>query len=96
MQVKRYEEIRAYVAKCLNAGEVVYSPINDNHPVSAHHELPGTWEFWSKVDKAFVRGANKMRVYQMDGWDQSVGVKAEIAYAQEIGLEVEYVRPDQS
>lgn len=96
VMIKRYERVRAYVAECLNNGEVVYSPINDNHPITAHHDLPTHWEFWKKVDTAFIRGAHKLRVYQMDGWDKSVGVAAEIEYAKEIGLDVEYIRPDKS
>ena len=96
VMIDRYRKVRTYVAECLNEGEVVYSPINDNHPISDHHQLPGDWEFWKKVDTAFIRGSDKLRVYMMDGWDKSVGVSAEIEYAKSIGKAVEYVSPSQS
>lgn len=91
--IKRYEEVRAYTSECLKSGEVVYSPINDNHPIAAHHDMPTDWAFWARVDKTFIRNASKLRVYMMDGWDKSVGLKAEVEYAKELGMEIEYVQP---
>ena len=91
VMIKRYEQVRAYVADCLNKGDIVYSPINDNHPIAFHHDLPTDWQFWKKVDTAFIRGASALRVLKLDGWDKSVGVTAEVEYAKELGLEVEYV-----
>jgi hypothetical protein len=87
----RYEMIRSYVADCLVKGEIVYSPINDNHPVAKYHGMPTHWEFWARLDKAFINASSKVRVYQMEGWDKSVGVKAEVEYAKSLGKEVEYV-----
>jgi hypothetical protein len=90
---ERYEKVRDYVAHCLNNGMYVYSPINDNHPVALHHSLPTTWEFWSGLDKHFMDRCDYMIVYKLPGWETSIGVAAELAYAKEIGLNVQYIDP---
>ena len=96
VRTQRYEQVRDYTAECLKNGEIVYSPINDNHPIAIANEMPTNWEFWARVDKAFIAVCSKVRVYQMDGWDKSVGVSAEVEYAKSIGKEIEYVGYNQS
>ena len=87
---QRYYDVVDYTARCLNAGEFVFSPIAQNHTIALHHKMPTTWDFWSKIDYAMVDGAHTVRVLMLDGWDKSVGVAAEVEYAKANGKNVEY------
>lgn len=89
----RYLKAVQWTAEMSLKGEVVFSPIVHSHPLAVYHDLPGTWDFWSKIDYAFIDSCSKVRVMMYDMWEQSVGMKAEIEYAKKIGKPVEYVDP---
>lgn len=88
---QRFEDVGAYTARCLVAGEYVYSPIAHHHPISLRHTMPGDWEFWKKIDTVMLASSVGMRVLMMPGWQESVGVTAEIEIAAQLGVPVEYV-----
>jgi hypothetical protein len=50
------------------------------------YDMPVTFDFWSKVDYKFLDASERLVVLAMDGWKESKGVQAEIAYADKIGL----------
>lgn len=83
---------RAAVA-LLHAGRVVFSPIAHSHPL-AQHGLPGNWQFWERYDRAFLERCDEVVVLMLDGWQESVGVQAEIRIARELGKPVRYLAPD--
>lgn len=94
----RFEEALRITADLSKQGEVVFSPIVHSHPMSWHHEMPGTWDFWSKIDYVFIDNCEKILVVKMPMWDQSVGITAELEYANKIGKPIEYLEysPEQS
>ncbi len=77
----------------LHAGRVVFSPIAHSHPL-AQHGLPGNWHFWERYDRAFLELCDEVVVLMLDGWQESVGVQAEIRIARELGKPVRYLPPD--
>lgn len=83
---------RAAVA-LLHAGQVVFSPITHSHPL-AQHGLPENWQFWERYDRAFLERCDEVVVLTLDGWEESVGVQAEILIARELGKPVRYVAPE--
>lgn len=87
----RYDQTAAYVAAKLREGEVLYSPIVHHHHMAMQHTLPFDWPFWRHIDGTMLASAKSMRVLQLDGWEKSVGVQAEIAIAIALGIPVEYV-----
>ena len=87
----RYAEALRYLSDWTKMGEVVFSPIVHSHPMSWTHDMPGTWDFWSKIDYCFIDNCEKLRVLKMPDWDKSVGITAELAYAAKVGKEIEYV-----
>lgn len=92
---KRSFEMATEIAAELSIrGRVVYSPITHSHPMTQYRDLPGTWDFWSKIDHAFIDGCECIYVIMADGWEQSTGVQAEIEYAQDIGMPVYYFEPE--
>lgn len=88
---QRYLDVMKYTARCLIAGECVFSPIAQNHTIALHYKMPTDWAFWSKVDYAMIDGAHTLRVLKLDGREKSVGVAAEIEYATLHNKKVEYV-----
>ncbi len=73
---------------------LVYSPILHSHPLT-RLGMPTEFEAWEALDLAMIDWADVVVVIQMDGWDQSAGIKAEVEYAESHGKPV-VVLPDRS
>lgn len=78
----RYETaIHAVVCLALK-GYHVFSPIVNSHPlVLACPSLGGEFEQWREFDEAMIARSDAVYVLMIDGWSESVGVKAEMEYA---------------
>ena len=87
----RHDEALRLTAEYSKQGEVIFSPIVHSHPMSVVHDMPGTWDFWSKIDYIFIDNCEKVRVLKMPDWDKSIGIAAELDYAKKVGKEIEYV-----
>lgn len=72
-------------------GYYIYSPITHSHPISKKVSLPGDWAFWEGYDRVFLKACKGLYVLKVDGWEQSIGVQAEIKIAKELGIPVEYL-----
>lgn len=79
-------------AELMRAGHVVLCPVAHSHPLTAFG-LPTDWSYWERCDREFLRRCDEVAVLMLDGWQASVGVQAEIRYAQELGKPVRYVTP---
>lgn len=88
----RYEAALDAAGILMSQAVPVYSPIVHNHPIAAETDLPRDWGFWSKMNLPILQVCSALYVLQLDGWEQSIGVTAEIKYAEEIGIPVRYVR----
>ena len=73
------------------AGTHVFSPISHTHPIAEAHALPGEWAFWEAYDRAMLSRCSRVIVLQLEGWEASVGVAAELEIAREMGLKVEFL-----
>jgi hypothetical protein len=69
------------VAQLLSDGHVIYSPICHHHTLAKIHGLPHAWEFWRKQDFGLLHKCDGLLILQLPGWQESVGVSAEIAEA---------------
>ncbi len=76
----------------MERGLNVFSPIGHSHPL---HEIgmKGDWSFWKRVDTQYLRLSNRMVVLTLPGWEESVGVQAEIKIAKKLKLQVCYMDP---
>jgi hypothetical protein len=72
-------------------GEVVFSPIAHSHSIEIQGGGETTGDFWLKQDLEILKRCDKLVVYRLDGWDHSRGIAKEVAFAEEIGLPVEYI-----
>ena len=80
-------------AELMGRGEVVFSPIAHTHPIATVGSLPLGWDYWEKVDREFLAVCDSVWVLTLDGWEESVGVQAEIAIAEAAGKHVTYADP---
>lgn len=68
-------------AKLQQMGFVALSPIAHSHPVAVFGNIDAMdWEHWQKQNEPLMRAAAALVVVQMPGWDESVGVLAEIEH----------------
>jgi hypothetical protein len=87
VQHGRFVDVCRATAHLINQGWLAYSPISQTVPV-AEYGAPGktTWADWESYDRRFLKRCMGLAVLKLDGWRESVGVQAEIAYAKELGL----------
>jgi hypothetical protein len=89
----RYHDACIAVANLLRAGIPAFSPIVHGHPL-ALQGLPTDWSFWEPFDRDHISRCDELAVLTLDGWQDSVGVAAEISIARELGKPVHYLAQD--
>lgn len=94
IKVKRFEAAARAAAHIMNKlDRVVFAPIPMTHPMAIYGELPGDWRFWKRFDTVYVGLCKELWVLKLSGWQESKGVLAEIAMAEEQGKNVVYLNP---
>lgn len=93
IQEERFRAVCAYAATMMRQGLRVFSPIAHTHHI-ALCGLPGGWEFWEAYDRDMIARCDEVAVLCLPGWEESTGVRAEIAIAAELGLPVRYLDPE--
>lgn len=88
-EFRYYEVLKARAWFFLNNIHV-YSPIAETHVVSALFSLPKFFEPYRELDFNHISRMDGVYVLCVDGWLSSVGVQAEIKYAESIGKPVRY------
>lgn len=88
---ERYLRVMEKTNELLKGGLCVFSPIVHCHPMSNIYGLPKDFSFWEKLDKAYINACDVVWVLMMKGWEDSVGITAEIEYAKSIGKTVIYI-----
>lgn len=90
VRIQRYEAITRFAGKLMREGYAVFSPITHSHPIEATFPEASGWEFWKDQDLPILARCDLLIVATFPGWENSVGVGAEIAYAEELAKEVIY------
>ena len=88
----RYLQAVAAVRALMAQGEHVFSPIVHCHIVAKNSSLPLDWDYWRDIDFDFIDRCDKMTVLMIEGWEDSKGVQAEIKYATEMSMVIEYIK----
>lgn len=88
---QRYRDGCAAASRLMQQGLKVFAPIPHSHGIAAHGGLPTSWEYWESYDRTILEMCEKLLVLKLDGWEQSVGVLAEMDIAFELGIPVEYI-----
>jgi hypothetical protein len=90
---ERFHASNRAAAQLMGQGIMVFSPISHTHPIAVAGDLPKGWDFWERYDRAVLSCCCKVVILQIDGWEQSTGVQAEIRIAVEMGIPVEFLEP---
>lgn len=92
---QRFQDACRAAAHLMRQGHIVYSPIAHTHPIATLCDLPKGWEYWRKVDEAFLERCDALYVLHLDGWRESVGVRAEIVIANRLHKPIRHVEPEE-
>lgn len=78
----------------MSHGEIVFSPIVHGHALVANvSECTETsWGFWGFQCLGMLDKADAVYVLDLDGWEESVGVDAELKYADSLCLPIFLLR----
>jgi len=68
-------------AELMRRGFVAVSPIAHSHAVATYGNLDAMdWTLWKRQDQPLMNAADALVVVMMTGWQESVGVQAEIEH----------------
>lgn len=87
---QRFEAACRAAAALTRQGKTTLSPIVMSHPL-CRYGLPLDWRFWQRHDRRFLEVCDEVVVLMLVGWQESIGVQAEIAIARELGKPVRYM-----
>lgn len=95
---RRYLAVRRYVADTVKKepGVFRFSPIMYHHISAIVYHLPKDALFWEEHNREVFRYAKSMEVLMLPGWEDSVGVNMELAWAVDEKIEVVYVEPSEA
>jgi nucleoside 2-deoxyribosyltransferase len=89
----RFQQVCRAAAALIRTGHPAFSPIAHSHPIAAYG-LPTDWAYWERDARLHLNASAEVVVLTLDGWQQSVGIAAEIAIAAELGKPVRYLSPE--
>ena len=72
-------------------GRIIYAPISSCHYIARTYTMPTDWRFWGKMGEAFVKASKRVLVIPLPGWQDSIGLTAEIEIAKENGIAIEFL-----
>lgn len=83
-------ETANYIAyRYVMEGKTVFSPISHSHSI-AKYGTPASFDFWRKFDLEMLAVCKTLVVIMMPGWENSIGIKAEIEEAERLGMFILY------
>lgn len=91
---ENFEKVTIAAGHFVKQGLIIFSPITHFHPIAKKTSLPTGWEFWERLDRAYLSVSSELYVLMLPGWRESKGVTAEIKIAREKGIPISLVRSD--
>ena len=89
---KRWKYVMKRTSEFLKEGVILFSPIAHCHELALRHGMPKTFSFWEHLDFGYIEASSHVWVLMMPGWQDSVGVSAEIKEAHRTGKTVRFIR----
>ena len=88
---QRVHLVSKYCTKLLNKKICVLSPIIFGSTILNHFVLPNDFSFWDQISYQYLSLSTEIHVLQLDGWQDSRGVKEEIYFARRNKIKIVYV-----
>lgn len=77
----RFQNICHVAGVLMERGYTVFSPIAHSHTISNYIGNPTETDFYLKQDVTFLeKWADEMWIIELDGWEESKGIKKEIDF----------------
>lgn len=95
---RRYEQGVAAATYCIEHLDLhVYAPIVHSKPIADLMQQLGRprheFDFWRRYDIDILRRCDGLRILELPGWSESVGVLEEMAVAKAIQLPITWLNP---
>ena len=74
-----------------NPGSYAITGLCHHYALKHNPNLGSDWKFWKDFCIEFLGKSDKLIVLKVSGWDTSAGVAAEIEYAKQINLPIEFI-----
>jgi len=87
----RGEKAEAAFSYLASQGLVLYSPIASCWRLT---NVPSGFDFWKVLDLEMINRLDALIVLELWGWEDSIGVIAELKYAREKGKEIFFCDPN--
>ena len=87
----RLENVNRYAAHLLGRGKLVFPPLSHGAPIDSR-EVPGS--VWYELGPRILKGCDELWLLALDGWEDSEGVRMELALARQLDIPVYVVNPD--
>lgn len=93
VQYDRFAAACVAAGHLLREGKHVFSPIAHSHPIARWAKLGTLAADWRAYNLEMLGMCNRLVVLRLPGWEESVGVRMEVAWARERGMPVEFMDP---
>lgn len=91
----RYIGVVEAQAKLEQQGHMIFCPIAHSHPAwkmaQSHGGHSPSWDYYEEFDTKLLSVCSELWVLKLEGWSESIGVKAEIKIAKGLGMPVRYI-----
>lgn len=84
----RFKLAEACTAFWMRQGLPVFSPIVHCRVIAINYELPHDFDYWQRMNFAWINASRNMWVLQFPNWKLSKGVSGEITHAEQIPIDV--------
>lgn len=93
----RHKRFKAACLCCValfKEGHYVFSPIAHSYPIALIGQIGHDFGLWRGYDLEMISRCDALMVLTIDGWDRSIGVRAEMDEAARLGKPIYYVDQD--
>jgi Domain of unknown function (DUF1937) len=88
---QRFAISNKVAAAIMRSGHAVFSQVSMSHPINAAMpdlDRAAIGKLWAPVDEVFMAMMDELVVVDADGWQESAGIKREIAFFEARGRKV--------
>ncbi len=90
----RYDAALRVTADYTKLGFLIYSPIVHYHNIAVRFHLPGDFTFWRELNFRALSRCSEIWILPLEGWEKSLGLRAEIREAARLNLQPTYLEED--
>ncbi len=77
---QRFQSVAVFAGILAVEGYTFISPITHSHPIAYYAFLDGSYDFWKRLDEAFMDWSDVMVILGIYGWKESNGISQEYDY----------------